>query len=201
LRGDSGIVVTDPFPESIGLSIGKPEARIVTVSHSHPNHSNTKAVTGNVEVVSGAGEYEISTVYVRGVATLRARSDPPEKKNVAYLVDMDGISLVHLGDISMPLSSGQLEELEPVDVLCVPAGGTCTLPPPQIAELVHKINPKIVIPMHYKVPGLKVDLLPLDGLLKELDVKEITPQNRLNVTRSNLPQQLQVVVMGTTGAR
>ena len=65
------------------------------------------------------------------------------------------------------------------------------------AEIVRFLNPKVVIPMHYKTE--KVSWLePLSEFLKEMGLKEITPQLKLSITRTNLPSEMQVVVLAST---
>ena len=81
------------------------------------------------------------------------------------------------------------------DVLFVPAGGTCTISPGEVAELINLIAPRIVVPLHYRTEGVNIELEALDGLLGELGLTEVAPQVRLNVTSSNLPRELQVAVL------
>ena len=92
-----------------------------------------------------------------------------------------------------------MEELKKTDVLFVPAGGMCTISVPRVVELVNLIAPSIVIPLHYWVDGVKVELEPLDGFLGELGVSEVNPQARLNVTATNLTRELKVVVLQRAG--
>ena len=195
LRSGDVLLVTDPFPDSIGLSMGESEAQIVTVSNRHPNHCYAEGVQGIPQIIEGPGEYDLHGIYVLGLVTSSAEGDPPEARNTAYRVEMDGVSLLHLGDLRAPLGTGRIEELVPVDVLFVPVGGGCTLPLGQVVELIQSLDPKLVVPMHYGLPGVAVSLQPIDPLLRELGVRDVQPQARLSVTRSSLPQGLQVVVM------
>ena len=199
LRSGDTVLLTDPYPEELGLSMGRPQARLVTVSHAHPNHSYTAGVVGEPYVVPGPGEYELAGVYLRGLRTPPGRQDPPEKRNTAFVIEMEGVTLCHLGDLARPLPSALLEELGTVNVLMVPAAGGCTLPVGEVAELVSAVAPRLVIPMHYGVPGVRVDLAPLDAFLKELGVKGVEPQARLVVTPNNLPAETRVVLLEPQG--
>ena len=114
--------------------------------------------------------------------------------NTAYLMESQNLILCHLGDLNVMPSSGQFEELRKAQVLLVPAGGVCTLGPQQMAEVVCLIDPRLVIPMHYKVEDLKVELGPVAPLLKELGVREPAPQSKLNVTPSNLTSEMRVAM-------
>ena len=127
LRSDDLVVVTDPFPLSLGLRPDSRPATVVTVSNTHPNHSNWQEVAGSPRVFDSPGEYEYSGVAVRGVMTPLLPEMPPERRSVAYSIEMDRVNICHLGDIAAPLNSKLVEELSPVDVLLLPTGGACTL--------------------------------------------------------------------------
>ena len=201
LRTNDLVVVTDPFPDSIGLRMGGVRGLAVTVSHQHDNHNHWQGVEGNPRVLSGPGEYELSGIYVTGVMTPRSANDPEDKRNTAYLIEMENLRLCHLGDVSSPLSARQIEELAPVDILFVPSGGVGTVGVPQAIAIMQSLEPKVVIPMHYGLPGLAVELGGLDVLLREMGLRDAQPQARLNISASGLPQEMQVVILEPQGAR
>ena len=89
----------------------------------------------------------------------------------------------------------QIEELGNIDVFLIPVGGVTTISASQAAALVRSIEPKIVIPMHYKTLTFTKELDPVDKFLKEMGLTEVVPQPKLNVTRSNLPSTTQVIVL------
>ena len=103
LHSQGMVVVTDPFPESLGLRLDGRAADIITVSNTHPNHSAAETVSGEPRVFRAPGEYEFSHVVVRGVMTLLPEGAPHEQRNVAFSIEMDGISVCHLGDLTRPL--------------------------------------------------------------------------------------------------
>jgi len=195
LRTGDLAIITDPFPASLGLPMGEPQAVAVTVSHDHPNHSHWQAVKGDPRVLRGPGEYELSGIYITGIMTPAGEGDPERKRNTAYLIEMENLKLCHLGDVSSPLSTRQVEELTPLDVLFLPAGGICTVEIPRAVEMVQRLSPKVVVPMHYSLPGLGTALSPLDGFLKEMGLKDLEPQSRLNITATSLPAELRVVIL------
>ena len=195
LRTGDLAIITDPFPASLGLPMGEPQAVAVTVSHDHPNHSHWQAVKGDPRVLRGPGEYELSGIYITGIMTPAGEGDPEGKRNTAYLIEMENLKLCHLGDVSSPLSTRQVEELTPLDVLFLPAGGICTVGIPRAVEMVQRLSPKVVVPMHYSLPGLGTALNPLDGFLKEMGLKDLEPQPRLNITATSLPAELRVVIL------
>ena len=201
LRSDDLAVLTDPLPDSIGLHMGETSALAVTVSNQHQNHSYWQGVDGNPKVLRGPGEYELSGIYITGIMSLWSEGDPEDKRNTIYLFEMENLRLCHLGDVSNVLSTGQVEDLTPVDILFVPAGGSCTVEIPQALEMIQRLEPRIVIPMHYGLPGLRVDLGNLDTFLREMGLRDLQPQARLNISASTLPPEMRVVILEPLGAK
>ena len=196
LKGKNTTVITDPFPPDIGYSIDKLTANIITVSHGHTEHSYTKAIGGGPRVISRPGEYEIGGVLVIGISTFHDdQNGAVQGKNTVYAIEVDDVTVCHLGDLGHPLSSSQIEELGNIDVMLVPVGGATTIAASQAAALIRSIEPKIVIPMHYKTLTLTKDLDTVDKFLKEMGLTEAVPQPKITVTRATLPQTTQVVVL------
>jgi L-ascorbate metabolism protein UlaG (beta-lactamase superfamily) len=196
LKGSQATVITDPYPPDLGYSLGKQTARIVTVSHQHPGHSYVGGIGGEPKVIKGPGEYEIGGILVIGLPTFHDGDGGKQRgKNVVYLIEVDEVAICHLGDLGHVLTSQQVEEIGNVDVLLVPVGGVSTINASMAAEVVRQLEPKIVVPMHYKTAVLKRELEPVDRFLKEMGVKDVTSRPRLSVTRSNLPASIQVLLM------
>src|SRR4030042_1833380 len=196
LKGSHAIIITDPYSPGLGYSLGKPTARIVTVSHEHPGHCYVEGVGGQPKVVSRPGEYEINDVLIIGIATFHDGEGGKKRgKNTVYLMEIDEVSVCHLGDLGHVLSSEQIEDIGNVDVLLLPVGGVSTLNAPMAAEVVRQLEPKAIIPMHYKTPALKRELEPVDRFLKEIGAKQVASQPKLSVTRSNLPLTTQVFLL------
>lgn len=196
LKGKSVTVITDPCPPDLGYSIGNPAAEIVTISHNHPDHSYVQAVSGEPRLVHRPGEYEINGVLIIGVHTFHdADKGATLGNNTVFAIEIDDITVCHLGDLGHPLSSEQIEELGNVDVLLIPVGGKTTIGAVQAAALVRSIEPKVVIPMHYKTLTLAKEIDTVDKFLKEMGLTEAVPQPKINVTKSNLPATSQVTVL------
>ena len=196
IRGSHAIVITDPYPPDLGYSLGKPTARIVTVSHQHPGHSYVQGIGGEPKVVSGPGEYEISGVLIIGMATFHDDAKGSKRgKNTAYLMEVDEVSVCHLGDLGHVLTTEQVGEMENVDVLLLPVGGVSTIDAPMAAEVVRQLEPKVVVPMHYKTKALSRELETVDRFLKETGVKEVNSQSKLSFTKPGLPTSIQVFLL------
>ena len=195
---DTAVLLTDPFEESLGLRMNpRPGTSftIATVSNPHPNHSAIKDLPGNPRIFRAPGEYEFRGISVRGTMTGIPLNSPWEERNIAYGIHMEGITICHLGDISRPLTTAQLEELQPLDVLLVPTGGHCTLDLPDAAQVIQDLLPKVVIPMHHRTPGVQVELAPLEDFLQLLGGGEVQAQSRLNITETTLPQDRRLVLL------
>jgi L-ascorbate metabolism protein UlaG (beta-lactamase superfamily) len=196
IRGSQVTVITDPCSPDVGYSLGKPKAHIVTVSHQHPGHSYVQGVGGDPRLITGPGEYEISGTLIIGIATFHDTEKGSQRgKNTVYLVEMDEVSLCHLGDLGHMLTAEQIEELGNVDILLVPVGGVSTIDAPVAGELARQLEPKVVIPMHYKTEALSWELDPVGRFLREMGREQVTSQPRLSFNRSNLPLSTQVYLL------
>jgi L-ascorbate metabolism protein UlaG (beta-lactamase superfamily) len=197
LKGKQTTIVTDPFPPDLGYSLGKLTADIVTISHQHPGHSYIEGVGGEPKVLTGPGEYEISGIITLGLQTYHDTEQGTLRgKNIIFVFEIDDVIVCHLGDLGHTLTTEQIAKIDSADVLLVPVGGVSTIDATHAAEIVRRLEPKIVIPMHYKTLVLKRELAPVDRFLKEMGVKEAVPQPKLVVNKASLPLTLQVVLLG-----
>ncbi len=196
IKGSHATVITDPYSPSLGYSLGKPTARIVTVSHQHPGHSYVQGIGGEPRVITGPGEYEISGILIIGIATFHdAEGGGKRGRNTIYLMEVDEVSVCHLGDLGHVLTAEQAEELGNVDILLLPVGGVSTINAPAAAEVVRRLEPKVVIPMHYKTEALSWELEPVGRFLKEIGVKEVNSHPKLSFTRTSLPATTQIFLL------
>jgi len=196
IKGSGGTVITDPYSPALGYSLGKPTANIVTVSHQHIGHSYVQGVDGEPKAITGPGEYEISGILILGTFTSHDRDGGSKRgRNTVYLIEVDEVSVCHLGDLGHVLTGGQVEEIGNVDVLLLPVGGVSTIDAPMAAEVVRQLEPKVVVPMHYKTPSLLWELEPVERFLKEIGAKEINAQPKLSLTNSSLPETTQVFLL------
>jgi len=201
LRGRNISIVTDPCPPSTGYDIGRLRAPIVTISHHHEDHDYLQAVVSPSFVLDAPGEYEISGVYITAVPTYHdGRQGAVQGPNLAFVLEMEGLVLCHLGDLGHLPNPEQVETLSGAHVLMVPVGGRTTIDGAQAAEVVRLLEPRIVIPMHYRTPVCRLPLEPLDRFLQEMEVERPEPQPKLNVTPSTLPEGTEVVVLSYRGA-
>jgi L-ascorbate metabolism protein UlaG (beta-lactamase superfamily) len=196
LKGKTVNIITDPCSPDLGYSINKLSADIVTISHFHPGHCFIQAIKGEFKTIRGPGEYELKNTFITGIPAWHD-SVQGEKlgKNTVYLIEIDNLVLCHLGDVGHLPSSELIEEIGDIDVLFIPVGGRTTLSGIMAAEMVRRLTPKLVIPMHYKTPALSRDLEPVDKFLREMGIREVSPQQKLSLSRSTLPLNTQVIVL------
>ncbi len=199
LKGKNATVIIDPFdPEAVGLKLPKDlEANVVLKSHDHKDHSNVTGVKGEPMVFEGPGEYEVKGVVITGVPSFHDNSQGSERGlNIIFHINIDGVNVVHMGDFGQSqLTEEQISELGQVDVLLVPVGGVYTITGDQAAKIASQLEPKIIIPMHYMIEGLKPGLETAEKFLKEMGAESLEAQPKLSVTKDRLPDEPMVVVL------
>lgn len=199
---DRGVsIVTDPFASSVGGTLPRLKADIITISHHHPHHDDLSAIQGTYRVLDAPGEYEVRSVFITGIATYPPRQDiPPEEwmrwRNVMFVFEFDGLTVCHLGDLKYLPSQEQVQMLSGVNILLVPVGGgSHSLSAARAAEIVSLVEPSLVIPMHYRVGTMSTELEGIERFLKEMGVGRPEPLETLKVSATSLPQETQVVLL------
>lgn len=195
-------IVTDPFdPAMVGLKYPNVEADIVTVSHAHNDHNFIQKVSGAKKIIEGPGEYEISGVSILGYPSFHDEKAGSERgTNTIYVIECEGIRLAHLGDLGHTLTDDAISEIGTVDILMIPVGGFYTIGPKDAGEVVGKIDPYFIIPMHYKVPGMAPGLAEklegVDIFLKEVGLPtETLPKFSIKKSDINEDQNTKVIVL------
>ena len=189
-KGEQAKIVIDPFSEEIGLKVPKLEAEILLISHNHQDHNNVKAVAGSPFLIEGPGEYEIKEIFIQGIPAFHDEEGGKQRgENTIYAIEAEGMRLCHLGDLGeIELSPEQLEKIGDIDILLIPVGGVYTIDAKIAAKIISQIEPRIVIPMHYYIPKLKIKLDGVDKFLREMGKKSLEPQPKLLIKKKDLPQ-------------
>jgi len=191
LKGKEGTVITDPCPPESGYKIGKPAAEVVTVSsREDAGYNFVDGLSGEPFLLDAPGEFEIGGILVTGIATKRADGS----RNVIFVCELDGIRVGHLGLPGAVPGAAALEDLKDLDILLMPVGAGNSIGGAAAADVMTTIDPRIAIPMNYKTEAERMDLEPLDKFLKETGSKA-EPQPKLTVTKSQLPQNLAVMLL------
>ncbi|HAI22753.1 TPA: hypothetical protein DCP77_03540 [Candidatus Collierbacteria bacterium] len=207
LKNKEGMtVIMDPFKsEMVGLPFAKEVADIVTVSHGHDDHNALENITGPVTrqdtfVIDKEGEYEIGGVEIAATKMYHDKVEGAERgKNLIVNVRMDGLNILHLGDLGHKLSEAQIEKIGSVDVLMVGVGGVTALETNEVMDLIKDIQPSYVIPMHYKVAGMTEAWSEKHTLEEFLDKNKFLvagePVHKIKVDEGSLPDDTQVLIM------
>ncbi|MGA2670077.1 MAG: MBL fold metallo-hydrolase, partial [Dehalococcoidia bacterium] len=116
-------------------------------------------------------------------------------KNTIYIIEIDGITLCHLGDLGHTLDSHLIEEIGDIGILFLPVGEVSTIPVDTAVEIVRQLEPAIVIPMHYKTKAFTGKLSPVDKFLDNMRIRELEAKPKLSITSSSLPSSTQTVVL------
>jgi len=197
LTSKTGVkILADPFNDRVGYTVPAVSADIVTTSHDHFDHGFVEAVRGPFVHIKEAGQYEEKGIQILGIDTYHDQEEGAKRgRNVVFKFTVDRLNVCHLGDLGHILSDEQVLALGQVDILLIPVGGTYTIDQYEAAEVVALIDPKLVIPMHYKTPVIE---FPIDGVDKFLGVMGSVASlagNELEITADALSQQAKVIVL------
>lgn len=189
-------IVSDPYnTKGTGLRLPRTlSANILTISRDNDLHNNAAAVEKPDLAITEPGEYEKGGVFVYGIPS-KSNVEGKEKVNIIYRYEFDDIVVAHLGDLTHALTDAEFFALENVDILLLPVGGgEETINYKTAVEIANQIEPRIIIPMHYAMPGLSVKFDAVDKFLKEYGVKSETI-NKLKVAKKDLPEEDTKVVV------
>ncbi|HMN19293.1 MAG TPA: MBL fold metallo-hydrolase [Candidatus Moranbacteria bacterium] len=187
----------DPFSKEIGLRPPQGHADVVFVSHPHSDHNNVSALKGEPVIIDTPGEFSVKGINVLGIDTMHDSTSGAERgRSTAFVLEAEGLKICHLGDLGNDLTPKQLEEIDGVDILLIPVGGKYTIDGKKAAELVRKIEPAIVIPMHYHMEGSTLDIADEKAFCDEIGVCPQEKTVKLNLKKKDLEgKSMDVVLM------
>ena len=196
-NNDRAVIAIDPFSEDIGLKVPTVEADILLITHYHQDHQNVKAIKGQPFLIDGPGEYEIKNVFIQGIDSFHDNSSGKKRgKNTIYLIKAEDIKICHLGDLGQKeLTDEQAEQISDIDILLIPIGGTFTISGDEAAKIISQLEPKIVVPMHYKIPKLKIKLDGLESFLQKMGVRSPETLDKLSIKKKDLPEDTKIMIL------
>lgn len=193
-RNKNGIVniLIDPLDKEGGFRSPKLEADIFLSSNgSEIKGKKLSPANDNYFSIIGPGEYDIKGVCIQGLsAKTRGSGRAEEKKTVIYIIESEKIKICHLGRLGgEELPPDQVEKIGEVDILMVPIGGNETINAEEALKIMSQIEPKIIIPMYYQIPKLKVKLGSLNEFLKLLGIKSLPPLAKLSIKKKDISKE------------
>lgn len=191
LQKEKIVLAIDPFDQKLGLKVPKIEAQILLITHSHFDHNNRQAIKGNPFIIEEPGEYEVKGIFIKGIPSFHDELQGKERgENIIYKIEAEDLKICHLGDFGQKeLTETQVEQIGELDILLIPVGGSYTIDSKRAANVVAQLEPKIVIPMHYKLPGLDLDIEGVEKFLKIMGQEEKKVQKKLKITLKDLPKE------------
>lgn len=196
IKGKNATIVIDPYDaKEVGLKPLKLSADIVLSNADFSLHHNVADFNG-ATIFDWPGEYESKGVIIQGVSAFdrpRDKEDPKKdnaQRVIIYALQVDGFKICHLSNLGHKLTSEMQEAIGDVDILLVPIGGGVGLDAKKAHEVIEQLDPRIVIPMYYKIPGIKLPLMELGAFAKEVSLQSQTPEKVLKfATLAGLPQE------------
>lgn len=200
-RGQDEVVIFfDPFDKKIGLRPPQGQADIVLVSHEHHDHNNTESLKGDFRIINIPGEYSVSGISIIGIDSYHdSEKGSLRGNNTIFLLESEDIKVCHLGDLGTELDAKQMEEISSANVLMIPIGGKYTIDAKKAIEIIKKIEPEIIIPMHYKINGSTVDIANEKEFCDEIGNCSKDKTSRLNLKKKDLEEKkMEVVLMNVS---
>jgi len=190
-------IAIDPFDEATGLKLPSFQADILLITHNHHDHNNKKAIKGEPLVIEGPGEYEAKEVYIQGISSWHDENNGKEKGiNTIYLIEAEEMRICHLGDLGIELEQKELDLINSVDILMIPIGGNYTIDYKKAIDLIKKIEPAIIIPMHYKINGSTIDIADEKKFCNEIGNCSREKVSRINFKKNDLEEKvMETIVM------
>ena len=187
--------MTDPHDgKSIGIPAPSVVGDIILVSHDHYDHNSVKSVEKeDSKVVTDERKRTIHNVEIQGVPSYHDEAHGEKRgNNIIFKFTIDGVTFCHLGDLGHDIDEETVQNIGDVDILFVPVGGTFTVDANGAWDIVNKIKPKIVIPMHYKVGGLSLPIASIDTFLDKNTFKILKVGNEIDIEKEDLPKEPEI---------
>lgn len=194
---DGTRIITDPYGAYGGLSYGeiKESADIVTISHEHGDHNNAAGIQGNPKVVKETAPVEIKGIKIRGVAAYHDDTGGSQRgSSTIFCLEIDGMKVCHLGDLGHPLGD-KAAEVGKVDVVLTPVGGFFTIDAKTATEVCRQLEPKVIIPMHFKNDKCAFPIATVDDFLQGKSGVNHSDTSEVELKQAELPAATQIIVL------
>ncbi len=204
IEGDGLRIITDPYtPETSGFApITTPVDIVIRSSDDDDSHCNAAMIAGNPQVVTATdldgGAATVAGLTIQAIPAQESLIHKAQPGDCAmYSFTLEGMRIAHMGDVGNRLSEAQLTALAGTDVLLALTGGPPTIELDDLFEAIDVLRPRIVVPMHYALPGRMTTMLPVTAFVERFPAEAVVWSDgpSLNLTRAELPAALRVVVL------
>lgn len=195
---NSKTIVTDPHDgEGVGLNAPDTKGDLITVSHGHFDHAagiDLVKKPDSIVVKEETGEKKVKGVKIKGVHSYHDKAKGSKRgENTIYKMELNRFKICHLGDLGHMLSDEKISEIGQVDILLIPVGGNYTIDGEEAAKVAGKLDAKVVIPMHYKIPGLTVDISSEEEFIDKMRAKGYPIKEKKELDINSVPHDPIVV--------
>ncbi len=181
-------VMTDPFDKSVPYDFPEgEEVDVVTVSHDHFDHNAVYRVKVKREVLKYPTDKIIGNVKFKSKSFFHDEEMGKKRgRNAVFLIEGEDLRILHLGDLGHIPQEKDLEEFKNIDILLIPVGGYFTIDSKRADELIKVLDPKVIIPMHYKTNKLEFPISSVDEFLKNKGNINKLSTNEIEITKENI---------------
>ncbi len=190
------VILTDPYPPTIGYQPISEPVDIVTVSHDHFDHNAVEELKGEPKIMKTAGKHLVEGLEITGIESLHDDAGGTKRgRNLIFTLVIDGWKIVHLGDQGITLTPSQLEAIGQADIAMIPVGGTYTVDASKAYEITQQLNSKVVLPMHYQTDVLTFDIAPVSEFTKLFAHSQVKTVGSAELQLDTLPADQVVYVL------
>lgn len=198
-------ILTDPLGEETGYPLPEVMPDIITISHEHFDHNYVRPYRNRPKVIRGLTtdgtdweriEETVKDVAISNVFTYHDnKGGKKDGLNSIFILQLEGLKIVHMGDLGHPLTEEHVKALGGIDVLLIPIGGVTTINPLEANEVIEQLKPRIVIPMHYKTPPCTFTLYTTKNFIKDRTNVRKAGSNTLSLSKGSLPNSPEIVIL------
>ena len=181
--GLGGVIRYDPITDP---------ADVVLISHDHADHNYTEGIKGPFRVIRREGSYDIKGVRIRAMSTLHGAE---MGHNLMFVVEADGVRILHLGDIGHTLDQDTIAQVGKVDVLMIPVDGVYSLTLEEATQMVKDIEPSLTLPMHFRTKKAGSTIAGVDQFTKGKQRVRAIPHSEIEVSKDSLPGDPEIILL------
>ena len=205
IEGDGLRIITDPYEpnEEINLPpVTEPADIVIRSSDDDEAHCFVETIPPGFELVT-ATEIVDSGARRNGLEIKAIWSEESHihkevvRDNAMYRFAVEGINITHMGDVGNPLTENQMAALAGTDVLLALTGGPPTIELDDLYQVIQQVKPRLVIPMHYRIPGPRFFMLPVTDFTAYFpdDTVHWLDSSQIELSLETLPEVTQVYVL------